>query len=109
MKEVAVTELTEIAPKAATLLDDCFDQIVQLFALPAKLRKKMRTSNSIERQNEEIRKRARPMRIFPNEPSVYRTIGMLFQQQHERWISGHRYIHLERIAEFMKERGFMQK
>jgi transposase-like protein len=109
MKEVAVTELIEIAPKAATLLDDCFDQIVQVFALPAKLRKKMRTSNSIERQNEEIRKRARPIRIFPNEPSVYRTIGMLLLEQHERWISGHRYMHPERIAEFMKERGFMQK
>jgi transposase-like protein len=69
----------------------------------------MRTSNSIERQNEEIRKRAIPIRIFPNEPSVYRTIGMLLLEQHERWFSGHRYMHPERIAEFMKERGFMHK
>lgn len=59
--------------------------------LPAGYRKRLRTTNSIERLNEEIRRRERVIRIFPNEASITRLIGALLLDHHERWISGKAY------------------
>ena len=48
-----------------------------------------------ERLNEELRRRERVIRIFPNEGSTIRLIGALLAEQHERWISGKRYFDME--------------
>lgn len=76
MKE-AVAILSVKAPKAAALLEEAFDDITAVFALPSKYRAKMRTSNGIERVNGEIRRRDRALRIYPSESSVNRIIGTL--------------------------------
>ncbi len=60
------------APKAAALLDEAFDDITAVLAVPLKYRKRLRTTNSVERLNQEIRRRERVIRIFPNEASVKR-------------------------------------
>jgi transposase-like protein len=74
-KDVVVTKLAALAPKAAKLIDDSFDDIAAVFALPAAYRQSLRTSNIIERVNEELRRRERPLRIFPSDDSVARIIG----------------------------------
>jgi hypothetical protein len=76
---------SETVPKAATLLNDCFDQIAQVFALPAQLWKKCEPQTVLSDKTKKSEKG--PDRLgFPYEPSVYRTIGMLLLEQHERWI-----------------------
>jgi hypothetical protein len=46
---------------------------------------------AIERLNEEIRRRERVIRIFPNRESVLRLVGALLMEQDEAWITGKRY------------------
>ena len=79
------------APKAIALLDKGFDDITSVFNLPVEFRKRLRTSNSIERLNEEIRRRERVIRIFPNEQSIIRLLGALLIEQHEKWSTGKKY------------------
>jgi len=62
-----------------------------VFGLPERFRKRLRTSNSIERLNEEIRRRERVIRIFPNEQSIIRLLGALLIEQHEKWSTGKKY------------------
>lgn len=94
-KDSLLKELETLAPKAAIKLDEGFDDVIAIFSLPKAYRKRLRTSNSIERLNEEIRRRERVIRIFPNEDSINRLIGALLMEQHEKWISGKTYFNMD--------------
>jgi len=103
-KDAAVARLSGPAPKAAQLLDESFDDIAAVFALPQKYRQKMRTSNAVERLNEEIRRRDRALRIYPSDDSVTRIIGSLLLDQTEEWLSGRLYVDMREYMEFISER-----
>ena len=79
------------APKMTGLLDEAFDDITAVLALPLKYRKRLRTTNGVERLNQEIRRRERVIRIFPNEASVIRLMGALLMEQDEKWQTGRKY------------------
>ena len=63
------------ASRAMALLDDAFDDITAVLSVPFKYRKRLRTSNGIERLNQEIRRRERVIRIFPNEGLSHTSFG----------------------------------
>jgi len=69
-----------------------------VFSLPDKHRKRMRTTNSLERFNQEIKRRI-PLsgitRIFPNAQSCLRLVAALSMEQSEDWITGHKYMTFE--------------
>jgi hypothetical protein len=52
------------APKAVDILEQGFDDATAVLILPERYRKRLRTTNSIERLNEEIRRRERVIRIL---------------------------------------------
>jgi putative transposase len=79
------------APKATALLDEAFDDITAVLALPLKYRKRLRTTNGVERLNQEIRRRERVIRIFPNATSVIRLMGALLMEHDEKWQTGRKY------------------
>jgi transposase-like protein len=54
--------------------------------------------------NEEIRRRERVIRIFPNEESIIRLLGAMLMEQHEKWISGRKYFNMEEYHEHVKDR-----
>lgn len=83
------------APKAASLLDEAFDDITAVLAVPLKYRKRLRTTNGVERLNQEIRRRERVIRIFPNEVSVIRLMGALLMEQDEKWQAGRKYFDMD--------------
>ncbi|MGB4155480.1 MAG: IS256 family transposase [Limnochordia bacterium] len=83
------------APKATNLLDEAFDDITAVLALSLRYRKRLRTTNGVERLNEEIRRRERVIRIFPNEASVIRLMGALLMEQDEKWQTGRKYFDME--------------
>lgn len=87
------------APKAVSLLDESFEDVTAVFSLPEKYRKRLRTSNSIERLNEELRRRERVIRIFPNEDSLIRLMGAILIEQHEKWVSGKKYLDMTEFLE----------
>ena len=83
---------TERAPKAVAVLEAGFDDATAVLALPDPYRRRLRTTNSVERLNEEIRRRERVIRIFPNRESALRLLGALLLEQHEQWTTGHHYL-----------------
>jgi len=92
IKNQLLEKYIDKAPKAMELLDDAFDDIVTVLSFPIKYRKKLRTTNSIERLNQEIRRRERVIRIFPNDASVIRLLGALLMEHHEKWSTGRNYM-----------------
>ena len=52
----------------------------------------MKSTNMLERYNEEIRRRTRVVRIFPNAESCLHLILALATETHERWLTGQRYL-----------------
>jgi transposase-like protein len=88
------------APKAMEILEEGFDDVMAVMTLPEKYRKRLRTSNSIERLNEEIRRRDRVIRIYPNEASAIRLIGALLIEQDEKWAS-RKYLDMEDYFQYL--------
>ena len=61
----AVAELEKKAPKVARLLEKSGEEILGVYALPEAHRKRMRTTNMLERQNQELKRRTRWCGSFP--------------------------------------------
>lgn len=83
------------ASAALALLDEGFDDITAVLSLPMKYRKRLRTTNGVERLNQEIRRRERVIRIFPDESSVIRLMGALLMEIDDKWQTGHKYFEMD--------------
>ncbi len=77
--------LEEKASSALGTLEDGFYEATAVLALPEKYRKRLRTTNMLERFIQEIRRREKVIRIFPNMDSAYRLVGALCAETHEEW------------------------
>jgi len=73
-------------------LDSTYHEITAYLNFPPSHWKKIKSTNPIERLNEELRRRERCIRIFPNDDSCIRLFGAILQYQSDDWISGYRYI-----------------
>jgi putative transposase len=103
-KDELYLEYVERAEKAMTLLDEGFDEATEVMRLPEEYRKRLRTSNSQERINREIRRREKVIGIFPNEASAFRLLGALLMEMQEQWENpqnGHRFLEM---ASYWRER-----
>ena len=98
-----ITEFEYKAPKAIAVLESGFDDVMAVMSLPLKYRRRLRTSNSIERLNEEIRRRERVIRIFPNVESVIRLIGALLIEQDEKWSTGRKYFEMNEYYQYIHD------
>ena len=58
-----------------------------------------RTTNGLERFNQELKRRTRVVRIFPNRAALLRVVSALAMEQSEEWISGRRYLTMEPLEE----------
>ena len=94
------------APRAMAVLEAGFDDATAVLELPERYRKRLRTTNGVERLNQEIRRRERVIRIFPNRESVIRLVGALLMELDEKWGSGSRYFNM---AEYLTWRQEHQK
>jgi transposase-like protein len=91
---LAVAELEKKAPKTARLLEEHGEEILGVYALPEAHRKRMRTTNMLERQNQELKRRTRVVRIFPNEQSCLRLVSALLIETSQEWM-GRVYLRME--------------
>lgn len=95
-----VTALEGKAARALEVLEEGLDDALAVLVLPAKYQVRLRTTNMMERLNEEIRRRERVIRIFPNEASAVRLLGALLAEQHEVWRTGKRYFDMTEYVEW---------
>jgi transposase-like protein len=84
-------------PKMAKALREGVEDTLAVLAFPGEHRRRLRTTNMIERQNREFRKRTRKVSIFPNEGSAARLYGAMCLELSEKWQSEEkRYLNMER-------------
>jgi len=78
------------------------EETLTFYRLPAQHHKHLKSTNMIERLNEEIKRRTHVVRIFPNEPSCLRLIRALAVEMHENWIEATRYLNMDLLSEHKK-------
>lgn len=98
------TELDGRAERALRILENGLEDVITVLSLPEKYRRRLRSTNGLERLIEEARRRERVIRIFPNEPSAWRLLGALLAEQHEEWVTGRRYFDMEEYHEWRSAR-----
>jgi transposase-like protein len=93
--ERAAEEIEGKADRALQTLEEGFEDATAVLTLPEKYRRRLRTTNMLERLIEEVRRREKVIRIFPTMQSVWRMVGALLAEQHERWAYGRRYLMMD--------------
>jgi transposase-like protein len=78
----------DTAPKIATWAESNIPEGLSVFQLPEEHRKRMRTTNMLERQNKEIKRRTRVATLFPNEASLLRLVTAVLVELSDDWESG---------------------
>jgi transposase-like protein len=91
LRDQFLSDYRSRAAAACAKLDEAFDDITAVLALPLLYRQRLRTTNGQERLNQEIRRRERVIRIFPNTASAVRLIGALLSEYHDQWATGKKY------------------
>lgn len=92
-------------PRAMKIPETGFEDALAVLALPEKYRKQLRTTNGLERLNEEIRRRERVIRIFPNRESALRLIGAVLLEIDNKWAEGRRYLDMTDYLEWRKQQA----
>jgi transposase-like protein len=86
-------------PELAEWLEETIAEPLAVFALPEAHRKRLRTTNGLERYGQEVRRRSRVVRIYPNRRSCLRLVSALAMEQSEEWFTGHRYLEMTAAEE----------
>jgi putative transposase len=89
-------------PKLCEWVEENIGETLTFYQLPLQHHKHMKSTNMLERFNEEIKRRTRVVRIFPNEASCLRLIRALAAETHEDWLEANRYLNMELLKEHKK-------
>src|SRR4051794_18937315 len=94
----AVAHLDGRLGKVATLLEEAEPDILAFYAFPSSHRRKLRSTNPLERFNREVGRRTDVVGIFPDDRSLIRLAGMLCIEQDDEWLVGRSYLSAESIS-----------
>ncbi len=83
------------APKLAQWLEDNVSEGLTVFVLPMAHRRRMRTTNSLERIHKEIKRRTRVAGLFPNEASALRLVSAILCEIDQDWQAGRAYLNMD--------------
>jgi putative transposase len=86
-------------PRVAAKIEEEIEDCLACYAFPAAHRPRIRTTNGLERLNEELKRRTRVVRIFPNREAVERLVTALVMEQSEEGVSGRRDLTMEPLWE----------
>jgi transposase-like protein len=75
----------KVAPKAVACLEKDLEELLNFYSCPEEIRKKVRTTNVIERSFREVRRRTRPMSCFNNNESIERIVYAVMNRLNSQW------------------------
>jgi transposase-like protein len=90
-------------PKLCAWVEESIEETLSFYRFPLGHHKHIKSTNMLERLNEEIRRRTRVVRIFPNTESCLRLVRALAVETHENWIEAHRYLDMKLLTEHKKQ------
>ena len=90
-------------PKLCDWVEGNIEETLTFYRLPRQHHKNLKSTNLLERLNEEIKRRTLVVRIFPNLAACLRLVRALAVEMHENWIEATRYLNMEYLKEHKKE------
>lgn len=84
-------------------VEENIEETLTFYRLPRQHHKHLKSTNMLERLNEEIKRRTHVVRIFPNAESCLRLVRALCVETHENWLEAHRYVNMDYLRELKKE------
>jgi putative transposase len=89
-------------PRLVAWVEETIEETLTFYRLPRQHHKHLKSTNMLERLNEEIRRRTYVVRIFPNAASCCRLVRALAVETHENWLEAHRYLNMDDLKEQKK-------
>jgi putative transposase len=89
-------------PRLVAWVEETIEETFTFYRLPRQHHKHLKSTNMLERLNEEIRRRTYVVRIFPNAASCCRLVRALAVETHENWLEAHRYLNMDDLKEHKK-------
>lgn len=96
--QLAARKYEKSAPKLSDWIQQNVPEGLTVFAFPAAHRRRLRTSNLLERLNKEIKRRTRVATLFPNEASLLRLVSAVLMEISEEWETEKTYLRMENNA-----------
>jgi putative transposase len=90
-------------PKLCEWVEGNIEETWTYYQLPLAHHKHLKSTNLLERFNQEIKRRTLVVRIFPNEASCLRLIRAIAAETHEEWMEGSRYLNMDLFKEQIKK------
>lgn len=90
-------------PKLCAWVEENIEETLTYYRLPLAHHRHMKSTNMLERLNQEIKRRTHVVRIFPNGESCLRLVRALAVETHENWLEATRYLNMEHLREHKKE------
>ena len=89
---LAVQKYQASVPKLSAWLEANLSEGLAIFAVPRSHRRRLRTSNMLERLNEELKRRTRVAGLFPNDASLLRLVSAVLMEVDEDWGTNRKYL-----------------
>ena len=89
-------------PKLCAWVEESIEETWTFYRSPREHHKHLKSTNLLERLNQELKRRTHVVRIFPNEASCLRLIRALACEQHEEWLDGPVYLDMQPLREALK-------
>ncbi len=93
--KLAVEKHRASAPKLVAWMEANVPEGLTVLERPTDHRRRLRTTNMLERLNQEIKRRTRVATLFPNEPSLLRLVSAVLAEVDEEWQTGKCYLNIE--------------
>ncbi len=95
--ELLCKKYEQSAPKLAACAETALPEGLAVLALPAAHRRRLRTTNALERVNKEIKRRTRVAILFPNKASCLRLVTAVIMEISDEWSSGKKYLIMDGV------------
>jgi transposase-like protein len=90
-----VAKYAPIASKLSAWMETNLPEGLTVMAFPTAHRQRLRTVNALERLNQELRRRTKVVRVFPNEAACLRLVSALAMETSDDWETGKTYLTFE--------------
>ena len=99
LRDEVIERWSKTHPAVAEWLEAALEDGLACFSFPESHRRRIRSTNGLERFNQELKRRTRVVRIFPNPEACLRLVTALCVEQSEEWLASRVYLDMSKLEE----------